>query len=316
MFDFLKPGDEIRVIAPSRSMLFLKQDRERTALKKWNELGYKVTYGRNVKSNVDIMKSSDVMGRVEDLHEAFKDPNVKAILACYGGHTANEMLNFINWELIKKNPKIFCGFSDFTALNNALYAKTGILTYSGIFFGQLAYQDIDYMLNYFKKVLCSHQAVELISSGTDGGYKIFQEGEASGYIVGGNLSTLQLLYGTDYCPSFKDKIIFIESDAASNGCDDLEFRRNFQALLYQKDFKDVRGIVIGRFEPPESGIGGELTDEKIKFILSLHKKELQNIPIIYNVDFGHTQPMFTFPIGGMVTISGKNNIANIKLHNR
>lgn len=314
MFDFLKPGDEIRVIAPSRSMFFLKPERETTALKKWNELGYKVTYGKNAKSNVDIMKSSDVMGRIEDLNDAFKDSNVKAVFACYGGHTANEMLDFIDWALIKQNPKIFCGFSDFTALNNAIFAKTGMITYSGVCFGQLAYPNIDYMIDYFKKVLCSHDSVALVSSGTNGGYKIFQEGVASGVIVGGNLSTLRLLYGTDYLPSLKDSIIFIENDAASYGCDDLEFRRNFQALLHQKDFKDVKGIVIGRFEPPENGIGGDLTDEKIKFVLNLHKKELQNIPVIYNADFGHTQPMFTFPIGGMATISGKDSIINIKLH--
>ena len=91
--------------------------------------------------------------RVEDLNEAFRDENVKAILTVIGGFNSNQLLDYIDYEAIKNNPKIFCGFSDITALSNAIYAKTGVVTYSGPHyssFGML--KGFEYSLEYFKKM--------------------------------------------------------------------------------------------------------------------------------------------------------------------
>ena len=289
MFECLNKGDEVRVIAPSRSMAFIRLEREKKAIEVWQKMGFNVTFGRHVKTNVDMMKTAEIRARVEDLHEAFSDKNVKAIFACYGGYTANEMLDFIDFDIIKRNPKIFCGFSDFSVLNNAVYAKTGMITYSGTFWGQFAYPNIEYMTDYFYKVLCSHKSTKILPSETEGGWKVENPGISRGKMIGGNLSSLCLLFGTEYMPSLKNSILCIEDDTTSGGDDDFLFRRNFQALTQQKDFESVKGILIGRFDKSGTNVEKDMTDEKIKFLLSLHKEILLlDLPLQINILCPHS----------------------------
>ena len=120
------------------------------------------------------------------------------------------------------------------------------------------------------------------------------EGNAQGTIVGGNLCTFILTLGTSYRPPFKkDTILFIEDD---EGSDLLTFERNLQALIYQEDFKNVKGLVIGRFQK-----ASDVSREKLEFILN--KKELQNMPIIANIDMGHTTPLATIALGAKAKIA-------------
>ena len=125
------------------------------------------------------------------------------------------------------------------------------------------------------------------------GYNVINKGRACGKILGGNLCTLNLLQGTEFMPDLKDAVLFIEDD-------ELTFPENFdrdlQSLIHQPDFERVKGIVIGRFQ-----LASRMEDEKlVKIIRS--KRELKNIPVISNVDFGHTTPNMTFPIGGYVEL--------------
>ncbi len=306
----LKHGDEIRIIAPSRSMYFMKPEKLLKARQKLEDLGFKISFGKNV-NEYDLFKTSSIKSRVEDIHNAFMDKNVKAILACYGGYTSNELLDYLDYKLIKDNPKIFCGFSDFTALNNAVYAKTNLITYSGPFFGSFAYDNIDYMTEYFKKIICDNNQVDIVSEKMIS----LQDGEAEGIIIGGNLSTFNLLFGTEYLPQLKNSVIFLENDSDSISSDDLIFRRIFQSLLQQKNFNKVKAIVFGDFEKPEDNNDNQVNIEKIKFVVDLHRDKLRNIPIICNANFGHTQPIFTFPIGGTVKIISKNNENLIRFYN-
>ena len=114
----LKKGDEVRVIAPSRSMVILGEDCKKIATERLEALGLKVTFGKYVMEADSDYLCTSVEHRVEDLNEAFKDKNVKAILTVIGGFNSNQMLDYIDYEAIKENPKIFCGFSDITALSN------------------------------------------------------------------------------------------------------------------------------------------------------------------------------------------------------
>ena len=127
----LKAGDEVRVIAPSRSMVILGEDCKKIATQKLEALGLKVTFAKYVMEADSDYLCTSVEHRAEDLNEAFRDKNVKAILTVIGGFNSNQILDFIDYEVIKQNPKIFCGFSDITALSNAIHAKTGLVTYSG-----------------------------------------------------------------------------------------------------------------------------------------------------------------------------------------
>src|SRR5262245_22455127 len=126
----LTEGAEIRVISPSRSLSLTSETVKSIAFKRLTALGYHVLFGQNV-NGVDDSRSSPVQSRIHDLHEAFADKSVKAVLAAEGGYNTNQILSYVDYKLIRENPKIFCGFSDITALHNAILAKSGVMTYYG-----------------------------------------------------------------------------------------------------------------------------------------------------------------------------------------
>jgi len=311
----LKKGDEIRIIAPSRNMNILGQDCIDIATKRLEDLGLVVTYGKHVRDeHSEYYNTASIKDRVEDLHDAFKDPNVKGILTVIGGFNINQILDDIDYEIIKNNPKIICGFSDITALLDAIYQKTGLVTYYGPHFSSFGMKKgFDYTLDYFKKVLFEDEEVEIKASDSwsddlwfiDQENRIFNEnkglkwintGDCEGTIIGGNLCTLNLLQGTEYMPDDKDIVLFIEDDNMAGEEYLREFDRNLESLLKSLKDKNIKGVVIGRNQN-----GCAMTDEKWEIMLK-NKKVLKNIPIVINADFGHTTPIITFPIGGKCRI--------------
>ena len=321
----LKAGDEVRVIAPSRSMVILGEDCKKIATERLESLGLKVTFGKHVmESDSDYMCAS-IESRVEDLNEAFRDKNVKAILTVIGGFNSNQILDYIDYDAIKENPKIFCGFSDISALSNAIHAKTGLVTYSGPHyssFGML--KGFDYEMEYFKKMFFQEEEFEITSSNEwsddawfidqenrtffqNEGMFVINEGDAEGDIVGGNLCTINLLQGTEYMPDISNKVLFLEDDDMAGKIYLMEFDRNLQSLMHMPEFKTVKGIVLGR-----SQVATAMTKEKwIKLIKN--KKELASIPVVAGADFGHSTPIFTFPVGGRAKVSAHGNDIRITI---
>src|SRR3989344_8774214 len=127
----LKAGDEVKVIAPAKSFRenFVQTKLDKTIEYFKNELGLRITLGKYV-FEVDEFDTAPLEHRLEDFHEAFSDQNVKGILTVLGGTNSNQLLKYIDYDLVAKNPKIFCGLSDITAPANAIYSKTGLITYS------------------------------------------------------------------------------------------------------------------------------------------------------------------------------------------
>lgn len=323
----LNIGDEIRVIAPSRSMKILSKEVIEIAKSRLEQIGFKVTFGKNVMSSInDDFVCASILDRVEDLHEAFKDKSVKAILTVIGGYNINQLLDYIDYNLIKENPKIICGFSDITALSNAIYSKTGLVTYYGPHFSSFGMKyGFDYTMKYFKDVLIDNKEISIESSKEwsddswykdqedrefikNDGMKIINYGKAEGKIIGGNLCTLNLLQGTEYMPDVQDSILFLEDDDLVGNEFIREFDRDLQSLLHHLKGKKIKGLVIGRAEK-----GANMNEKKWKEIIET-KKELINIPVIINANFGHTTPIFTFPIGGHVKIDA-TKLAEIKINN-
>jgi muramoyltetrapeptide carboxypeptidase len=309
----LQKGDKIRVVAPSCSLGILDTVDIMRATDTLEKMGLKVTFGKHV-HEIDDFDSSSIASRVEDLHEAFTDTNVKMILPVIGGFNCNQLFPYLDWELIKNNPKLLGGYSDTTALQNAIYAKTGLITFQSPSFSSFAkLKNNEYSIEYFQKCFFGAGEYEIKPSefwddadwylDQDKEYDIIrnqrhliiQQGSAKGKIIGGNLCTLNLLQGTQYMPKFDEPtILFLEDDYEGKAAN---FDRDLVSLIQQPGFENVRGLVIGRFQK-ESETPDNLLTQIIK-----SKKELEGIPVIANVDFGHTYPFFSFPIGGDCTVN-------------
>ena len=322
----LKSGDEVRIVAPARSLVIIAKEMREIANQRFADLGMKLSFGKHVEESDDF-KSSSIESRVQDLHEAFSDKKIKAILTVIGGYNSNQLLKYLDWDLIKNNPKIFCGYSDITILNNAILQKTGLVSYSGPHyssFGQKLY--FDYTLDYFKRCLMQDDLIEITPSNDwsddqwykdqdkralikNDGWKTINEGAAEGTAIGGNLCTFNLLQGTEFFPEIDKSILFIEDDDIAGASSAVEFDRNLQSLINLPQFEAIGGIVIGRFQK-----ASKMTPEIIAKIIKT-KKELDNLPVIADADFGHTDPKITFSIGGEVNLeaaSGKIKLQILK----
>ena len=306
----LKKGDEIRVVAPAQSIKlpFITKEFVDNGIRNLEQMGLKVSFGKHIEES-DSFDSTSIANRIEDLHDAFADKNVKAVMTVIGGFNSNQLLEYIDYELIKRNPKILVGYSDITALQNAIFRKTGMITYSGPHFFSFGYpHDLNYTRDYFIKCLFESKPFGLKPSNSstewsskerktlsheNKGIWAMRKGKARGRIIGANLCTFNLLQGTEFMPSIKNSILFIEDDDGSN---DVLFDRDLQSLLHQPHAKEIRGIVIGRMQSDTA-----ITKEVLEQIIST--KNIGNIPILANVDFGHTYPMITFPIGGTASLN-------------
>lgn len=320
----LKSGDEVRIVAPSRGIKIIGADSREIAAERFAEMGLTVTFGKYATDdNWDEFGTSPIEQRAEDINEAFADKKVKAIFTMIGGFNSNQLLPFLDYELIKKNPKIFCGFSDITALLNGIYAKTGLVTFSGPHYSSFGMRKgFDYTWAHFKKMLLGEGRDVILPSEEwsddpwfmsqekrefikNEGYWQIQGGEAKGILVGGNLGTLVLLNGTSFRPEFKpDTVLFVENCFASGG-DDTAFLRELQAMAYQPDFGNVKALLIGRFQKASG-----LSREKVTYIVK-SIPQLRNLPVIANVDFGHSTPMATLPIGGSAEIASSGILIQI-----
>ncbi|NQN60451.1 LD-carboxypeptidase [Streptococcus suis] len=280
-----------------------------TAKEKLENLGFKLTFSEHYFEN-DIFDSAPIASRVADLEAAFADESVDAILTTIGGVNCNELLPYLDFDLIARHPKIFCGYSDTTALLNAIYAKTGMQTYMGPAYSSFKMvQAQEYQTEaWFKAV--TQDSYELTPSpewSSDAWYlpdaprtfyqtewKVYNPGQASGIAIGGNISSLNLLTGTEFAPRPDKYILFLEE---AEDDDYLIIARHLTALL--QAYPNPQALVFGRF-PKET----KMTEEILLAILDKHPI-LQKVPVLYDLDFAHTQPLFTITIGGQVELDTK-----------
>lgn len=302
----LGPGDEVRVVSPAVSLGFIPEEQRRIARERWEGLGLRCSFSRNAWV-LDRLDSSPVEARVSDLHEAFADPGVKGMITTLGGYNSNGLLDYLDYDLIRASPKVLCGFSDITALTTAIYAKTGLVTYSGPHFSTFGMRHgLNYTLEYFERCLMSEEPFEVPPADhwsddpwyadqedrdlvPNPGYEVIHEGEAEGTLLGGNLGTLSLLFGTPFMPDIEGALLLLEDDEEILP---VHFDRLLQSLIHQPGFEGVQGIVLGRFQR-----ASEMDLDTLKAIIG-SKRELAHMPVVANASFGHTTPGFTFPIGG------------------
>lgn len=306
----LRHGDTIRVIAPALSLAVIAEETRAIADRRLHDLGLGVTLGRHVEER-DAFNSSSIEARVADLHDAFADPTVQGILTVLGGYNSNQLLSYIDWELLRAHPKVFCGYSDITALQHAMWARAGLLTYSGPHYSSFGQKlHAEYTMDHFATCVMAEAPFTVAPSAQwsddewwldqdkrnlepNDGYMVINEGGAEGTVLGANLCTFNLLQGTPFMPYLAGALLFLEDDAESQPH---TFDRDLQSLLHQPGFAGVRGLVIGRFQRAIIG----------------SKRELESLPVIAGADFGHTDPMITLPIGGTARVSAAGAQATLE----
>ena len=243
-----------------------------------------------------------------------KTRKVKAIITSLGGYNSNELLPVIDYELIKKNPKVLCGYSDITSLLCGIHSQTGLVTFYGPhILSQFADfgGPLPYTRDYFNRILTQAQRLGKIEPSTEftyerlewdrddnrerkriptPGWKVLKEGNARGRLVGGHIGTMASLIGTKYLPSFKDAILFWEDTESSTP----ETDRLLCQLKMVGVFDQIRGMIVGRTNPNEYEVYSK--ELGLQEIIQESTREY-DFPIIAEMDFGHTDPMFTIPYG-------------------
>lgn len=309
----LKIGDHIRIVSPSSAVAHIGGfDANLSAKARLERMGFIVSFSSNYLA-CDEFGSSSIDERVADLHEAFLDHGVQAILATIGGFNSNELLPYLDYDMIQNHPKIICGYSDTTAVLTAIFAKTGMITYMGASYSSFKMNELqDYQSTMWLSAMTNNYYTlspsDKWSSDLwflpdcerkffDTNWKIYTHGVATGRLIGGNLSTFCLLHGTPFAPNVAnlgDYVIMIE---IAESYTVMDFARQLTAVL--QNYPKPVAVLIGRI-PTDIG----MTDELLRAIFAKHPI-LGCVPVIYDMDFAHTQPLFTVGIGSLVSVDTK-----------
>jgi muramoyltetrapeptide carboxypeptidase len=290
----LKEGDTVGVVSPS-SAIFETEPYE-IAKESLEAMGLKVKFGKFVKGRYGHLAGTDEE-RAEELNNMFRDESIKAVMALRGGSGAARILDKLDYEAIKNNPKIFVGYSDITALHLAIYEKTRLVT----FHGPLAVSTWNsFSFNHFKRLLFDKEKITFTNP-TDKGDNLVQidnrirtirAGEATGRLIGGNLSVLTGIMGSEYFPTnWEGNILYLEDVGEQIYAVD----RMMSQLQLGGVLDKISGFVFGKCtscNPGGSGYGSLTMEE----VMDHHLKPLQ-IPAFSGAMFGHIDDNITIPNG-------------------
>lgn len=288
----LKKGDKIGIIAPSSPIIPDKLEDINNSITLMEGSSFEIVFAKNALKNT-LGYSSTAREKAEDINEMFANPEIKAIFCVSGGANSNSTFEYLDYELIKNNPKILCGFSDSTSITNIITEKTGLVTFNGATFKALTSWDTEYA---YKQVI--NKFVLKSKALADDGDEFFtiQEGIAEGELIGGNLSLTANLCAGKYSINFTDKILFIEELAAES---DAEMVSGYLYKMKQNGvFDKIKGIWVGNYE-------GEFALEKI--LLDTLEGEYK-FPIIKSNNFGHIDKKMVIPIGTKAKIDTTKEI--------
>ncbi len=297
--DRLKSGDVIGIISPASLPDDLSViDRGIAYLEK---LGYRVEIGKNVGKQEGYLAGTD-SERLADLHDMFKNKNIKAIFTLRGGYGSTRLLDKIDYKLIQNNPKIFVGSSDINALQWAFFTKCGLITFSGPMVAVDFVDEIDpFTEELFWRMITSNKKIGKLQNPKGEKFYVLTKGKNQGKILGGNLTLLTSLLGTEYFPQLKDSILILED------INEAPYRidRMLNQLRLAKVFNQIKGVILGDF------INCFETDpDKKSFTLNeviLYYFKKMRIPVIYNVRFGHIKEKITIPLGIKCIINSSNS---------
>ncbi|MEW6617569.1 MAG: LD-carboxypeptidase [Patescibacteria group bacterium] len=292
----LEHGDKVAIISPSSIVV---SDRElELGMDTLRSLGFDPVRSKNALKSRFNFQAGTPQQRLSDLHWAFSNRSIKGIFCSTGGYSSIDLLSNIDWGLIKKNPKIFVGYSDITTLLNPIHDRTGLITFHGPIIEGLNgmhKRQGKYTLQNMVKAI-SGGVEEKMPSYTE--WRVLKKGVAEGALVGGNLNILMSLIGTPYEPKWDGKILFWEEvDDTIEGFYNYLIRMRIVGI-----FNKISGMMIGKItnlqsiddedENPKRFEHSPLVSKMILYATRGYK-----FPILYDVDFGHDVANLTLPIG-------------------
>ena len=315
----LNPGDTLAIISPSWGGAGLFPHRVDLGTRQLQLLGFKVVMAPHALSHAGFV-SDTAENRAQDVNDMFADPSVKAIISAIGGDHSCHLLPLLDFDLIGAHPKVFMGFSDITVLNVALWAKTSLVTFNGptllTDFAEFPHM-FPYTQEYFSKAVTRVEPVGLVESSrtwteemldwgtrkdlerprrmtTSNGWTWLKPGRAEGRLIGGCLESLQHLRGTSYWPDWNSAIFFFETSEEKPSPETVD------GMLMDYEnmgvFNKLSGMLVGRSMYYSDAEKHEL-DERI-----LERTKGYTFPVVTGMDFGHTAPQFTLPIGVLARV--------------
>lgn len=296
----LLPGDTLGVIAPSNPVLPDREDNLQMGIQYLQAMGFQVRSGAHIHANT-LGFAASPQEKAEDINHMFADPEVKAIICAQGGDTANAPLTLIDWEVVQHNPKIFLGLSDNTVLLNAIYHRTGLITFHGndIIWG-FGNNLVEYERSEIIRTLIEAKIGPIPPHGQR---TTIRGGQARGKLLGGNLRCLLKLAGTPYWPDFSGAILFLEAfEISASAC-----HTAFLQMQHMGVFDQIHGAVVGYIYSMQHNNSPRPHMEDIL----LEVTQPYVFPILKMNDFGHVCPNTVLPVGGEVELDANQGILSV-----
>ena len=306
----LKKGDKIAVFSPSSPATKTAKDRYERGKAFLKSKGFDICEG-SLTGKSDFYRSGSIKERADELNQLIHNKNIKCIMSSIGGMNSNSILPYIDYEYLKKHPKIIIGYSDVTAILLAIYEKTGLTTYYGsalvASFGEFE-PFVSETFSYFYDIVSEGTLPhilptpkfwtdEFINWNTqDRGKKQYENklitingGQVTGRLIGGNLNTMQGFWNTEYFPKIKKgDILFIEDSLKD--CSTIE--RSFSLLKLSGIFDKIGGLILSKHE-----LFDDMKTGRKPYEILLEVMGKVDFPVLAQFDCAHTHPMLTLPIG-------------------
>lgn len=321
----LPAGGRLGIVATASPIDGVSEELVQRGYERLRDMGYEVVEAPNCRTRVGHTAGT-VRQRAQALHRFFRDPEIDGILAFWGGLQSHQLLEHLDYDLIRANPKPLVGYSDLTPLLNTITARSKIVTFHGpaaiTFCKPILF---DYSVDWFRTLLVDgsesveYRPPETVSTNAwwkneqdeqheqdeqdeqdgmiereSGGWRAWRSGEATGPIMGGNLGSLLVCAGTPWWPRLDGALLFVEEDEAESP---ETVDRMFTQLRQMGVFDRIAGLVVGRFPDTVAFTA----DDSFEVILE-RAMEGYDLPVLLDCDFGHTDPILTLPLGVECTL--------------
>ncbi len=299
----LRKRDVIGLVAPASPPL--KPERIDNGVRYLESIGYRVKVGKHVREVHGYFAGNDD-DRAADLNEMFRDSSVRAIFVVRGGYGLHRILHLLDYRAIRENPKILVGYSDLTALQLALWKRTGIVTFSGPMVAVEMCDGMDpYTEEHLWRALTSTAKIGPLKGPTERPIRPMKKGAGTGRLLGGNLSVLCALIGTSFCPSWQKSVLVLEEV----GEEPYRIDRMLMHLHHANALRSISGLALGHFVDcqPQDPSKPHFTVEQI-LAQFIHRLQL---PVVADLPYGHLPKKLTLPWGLKAQIDGTRGWINV-----